>query len=91
MPGQTVWSAGDAIYVNGRKVGGPLSSSPALGREFSRPIPLTTVPAAEYFVMGDNSSQSCDSRSFGAVPASSIIGKVVSIVLREGHPYIHVF
>ncbi len=91
MPGQTIWSAGDAIYVNGRKVDSRLAPGPRRGRVDSKPIPLTTVPAGEYYVMGDNSSQSCDSRSFGAVPASSVIGKVVSIVLRAGHPYIHVF
>lgn len=91
MPGQTIWSAGDAIYVNGRKVDSPLSPGSGLGRAVSKPIPLTTVPAGEYYAMGDNSSQSCDSRSFGSVPESSVIGKVVSIVLRGGHPCIHVF
>jgi signal peptidase I len=91
MPGQTIWSARDSIYVDGRKVGGPLSPVPGPGRVAPKAIPLTTVPAGEYYVMGDNSSQSCDSRAFGPVPASSVIGKVVSIVLRGGHPYIHVF
>jgi signal peptidase I len=35
-----------------------------------------TVPPDEYFMMGDNRSQSCDSRTWGAVPRNKLIGTV---------------
>jgi signal peptidase I len=37
------------------------------------------MPAGTYFVIGDNRSQSCDSREWGTVPRANIIGKVVKI------------
>jgi signal peptidase I len=33
------------------------------------------VPSNQYFVLGDNSTQSIDSRYFGCVPAANIIGR----------------
>jgi signal peptidase I len=36
-----------------------------------------TVPKGEYFLLGDNRPDSCDSRKWGAVPRSSLIGPVI--------------
>lgn len=38
-----------------------------------------TVPSGDYFVLGDNRSQSSDSRAWGYVPRSDIYGKAVFI------------
>jgi signal peptidase I len=35
-----------------------------------------TVPPDQYFMMGDNRSQSCDSRTWGSVPRNMLIGTV---------------
>jgi signal peptidase I len=34
------------------------------------------VPAGQYFMMGDNRGQSCDSRTWGSVPRNKLIGTV---------------
>jgi signal peptidase I len=34
------------------------------------------IPKDRYLMMGDNRSQSCDSRRWGLVPRSAIIGEV---------------
>ena len=36
-----------------------------------------TVPQGAYFMIGDNRPNSCDSRQWGAVPRSSLIGPVI--------------
>jgi signal peptidase I len=36
-----------------------------------------TVPAGDYFMLGDNRANSCDSRTWGSVPRSSLIGPVM--------------
>ena len=34
------------------------------------------MPANDYFMIGDNHSDSCDSRYWGFVPRGNVIGKV---------------
>jgi signal peptidase I len=88
MPGQTIWSVGDTIYINGRRLNERGWYDPRFGQVGSKAIPRTKIAHGTYFLMGDNRSQRCDSRSFGTVPVSSIVGKAVTIVLRGGHPHI---
>jgi signal peptidase I len=46
---------------------------------------VTVVPAGSVFVLGDNRAESDDSRSFGPVSQSSIIGKALFVIWPLGH------
>jgi signal peptidase I len=71
LPGQHLTSKGNTVYVNGKALKEPWTYFHAIGS----PIGHVTVPQNSYFVMGDNRANSCDSRFWGTVPRSDIIGK----------------
>jgi signal peptidase I len=70
-PGDLLTSKGNTIYVNGKALHENWPHTEPLGPAIGK----VTVPANDYFVMGDNHSDSCDSRTWGMVPRSYIVGK----------------
>jgi signal peptidase I len=52
-------------------------------REQPRDFPPITVPAGAAYVMGDNRDNSHDSRFWGALPASNILGRYLGIWYSE--------
>jgi signal peptidase I len=88
LPGQTIYSAGNTIYVDGRRLREPyLPPHDPLGPQIS---PFH-VPPGEFYVLGDDRQDSCDSRYWGPVKASTIVGKVVLLFWHNGHPDLHPF
>ena len=77
LPGETVevrLERGEGYaYINGRKLDEPYLEE---GRRSGEQFGPTKVPSNGYFMMGDNRSQSCDSREWGSVPRDNLIGKV---------------
>jgi signal peptidase I len=94
LPGETISSKGCAIYINGKRLAepwlpsGPASCSAALPDDphpqFNLPGPVK-IPAGEYYVMGDNRTDSEDSRFFGPIPKSLIVGRAVAVVWPFNH------
>lgn len=71
IPGDTLTSKGNTIYVNGKALDEKWPHNEPLGQA----IGDVHLKANQYFMMGDNHSDSCDSRMWGPVPRSDIIGK----------------
>jgi len=62
------------VYINGRPLREPYIDPARRGAVQS--FGPVRVKAGNYFMMGDNRSQSCDSRLWGTVPRANLIGKV---------------
>jgi signal peptidase I len=77
LPGERVGirllRAAAIVYIDEKRLEEPYIEN---DRRDIGPEEAWKVPQGSYFVMGDNRSQSCDSRVWGSVPADNLIGKV---------------
>ncbi len=100
LPGETISSRGATVLINGKALKEAWLPRLTAQRtpqgtvdctETAENIPPTMIAPGHYYVMGDCRGNSDDSRDWGTVPASYIVGKVFVIVWRFGHPYLHSF
>lgn len=83
LPGDTVdVGPQGGVFVNGEPLEEPHAQGATLRMETAYPVRLGP---GEYFVLGDNREHSIDSRTFGAVTAGQIDGRVLA-VLRTSRP-----
>jgi signal peptidase I len=73
LPGETVEGKNGSIYVNGRELVEPYLAEENATHDF----PAKAVPKDHVWVMGDNRLQSSDSRVFGPIKESKIIGRAI--------------
>ena len=84
LPGETIsLSKNGDVLINGKQLDetwlpesqqgttypGPSQNAYSLGQPYK-------IPANHYFMMGDNRGDSCDSRFWGPIPKSLMVGKV---------------
>jgi len=75
LPGETISDRGGVVYIDGR----PLHETYLPAHDpatYTGPFHRYHLGPNQYFVMGDNRTESCDSRLWGPVNRSEIIGKV---------------
>ncbi len=83
LPGETISLTGGHVYIGGRLLPEPWLPQAVRSETFPGPTdqPFSLhhpyrIPAHEVYVMGDNRTESCDSRYWGPVAESTIVGKV---------------
>jgi signal peptidase I len=83
LPGDVISASGGYVYVDGKRLDESWLPASEQGITVAGPAGNTSnlahpyrVPADNYFVMGDNRADSCDSRYWGPIAKSLIVGKV---------------
>ncbi len=81
LPGDKVEGKNGRLYRNDKPV-----SEPYLPKgTFTSDFPPVTIRPGYYWVMGDNRTDSADSRVFGQVPRSALVGRAVLKVWPMRH------
>src|SRR5205085_7323647 len=76
LPGETLAEKHGYVYINGKKLNEPYIKPDR--RDFQN-HQAEVISPSNYFMMGDNRAQSCDSRVWGTVRRKSIFGKGFAI------------
>jgi signal peptidase I len=71
LPGETIEERAGEVFINGQQLKEPYLPPGTV----TTTLPLQTIAPNQYFVMGDNRSNSKDSRFIGAIPKSLIVGR----------------
>jgi signal peptidase I len=72
LPGETVEGKSGKIFINGRQLVEPYLAEEPIGD-----FPAKTIPKNQLWVMGDNRNRSSDSRVFGPIKESKIVGRAI--------------
>jgi len=83
LPGDQLEIRQGVVYVNGKELKEPYRADPPNPTDNYGPV---TVPAGEYFMMGDNRDDSYDSRYWGFVPRDNIIGTPIVVYMSIQAP-----
>jgi signal peptidase I len=84
LPGETISLSGNGyVLINGKRLNETWLPTSMQGKTYRGPAgtPYSLerpykIPANHYYLMGDNRQNSCDSRYWGPIPGSIIVGKV---------------
>ena len=81
LPGDTVVAKDGSIYIDDQRLDEPYL--PENIATYNLDVPVT-IPEGEVWVMGDNRTNSEDSRVFGPIDADSIVGRAFMIMWPPG-------
>jgi signal peptidase I len=73
--GSEVQITAGVVAVDGREVAEPYLHPAQFTDDYSRTFAKAKVPPGTYFVLGDNRSNSADSRVWGFLPRADVIGR----------------
>jgi len=82
LPGESLLIIDGEVYINGHRAPKPSGRDSLVytSRGTWGTREPVEIPAGCYFVLGDNSGSSSDSRTWKFVPAGDIIGKAVTVI-----------
>lgn len=79
LPRETIASFDGDVMINGQRLAEPYLP----GGTMTNNLGPQVVPPGEYFVMGDNRTDAADSRSYGPIPQTSIIGRMTGFTSKH--------
>lgn len=82
LPGDTVSGHDGKVYVDGRPLTEPYVNPACHG---TTDFTTVTVPPGRYFMMGDNRCDSFDSRMFGTIARSAVVGRAFAVMWPVKH------